>query len=83
MRSVFTTPPSTREAVIGRMCIAAVALLFLILTILQSMPSITKVKETLDSGATVGQERTAITTPYRERRTEIYFDRLPSEVPRD
>ena len=77
MKSIFTSPADSRETVIGRYCIAAGALLFLVLAVVQSFPDLSAMKERLDLSATAGQEMITLTTPSRETHTEIYYDRLP------
>lgn len=77
MKSNFTPPANSLETIVARYCIAAGALLFLLLALLQSFPNLGAIKRRLDLSATAGQEQITLTTPSRETHTEIYYDSLP------
>lgn len=78
MQSIFSQLKGSRETVICKLCIALAALLFLLVTILHSIPELSAVKEKLDHTSLSGQEPFAVTAPYRETRTAVFYDHLPA-----
>ena len=83
MHSFFRFGKDSRETIIGQVTITIIALLFLLISIIRSLPDADTVKKQLNQNAVAGFEQVSITTPHRKPILEEYYDNLPIDPPSD